>query len=142
MCSLDYGYATNPVANYAQAIENKKFTIVLSDLVKCSPKSDKSNSRIYNDSYLIVDGTRSILRLDPRIDPYNPYREDDNSSIKKVSKSNSKNNVYNLILHNDKGLQNLVIRITLYRNSNNCYVQLITQNTKTEVYTFNGYITL
>lgn len=135
-------HAINPENQYNQAIENRDFTIVLTDLVKQSSKSNKNDSRIFNDCYITVLGSKATLRLDPRLSTLLAYLEDNNSSIKKVSKSKSKNNVYILTIHSDRGFQNLSIRITLYKDSKDCYVQLITEKNKGEMYAFKGYLSI
>lgn len=142
MSSLGYSYATNPEYNYEQAIENKKFTIVFTDLVKYSPKSDKSNSRIYSDSYLSVDGNKAILRIDPKIDINNSYIVDHNSSVKKISKKSAKNSVYAIKLQGELSWLKYEAIVTLYKNSNICYIQFVNPNTREKLLAFNGYITL
>lgn len=123
-----------------ERIANNDFTIIITEVYNKNNQYNITPEKMYTDCYLTVKGTQSVLRIDPQIDERNSYIIDTDSSVENISKPNAKDKIYIIKLCGEQSWQNMEARVTLYKNSNICYVQIISKKYRNEKLGMKGYI--
>ena len=102
----------------------------------------KMHSKVINDCYISVDGDKAVFRTDPRISGLYTYVIDHQSYVRKVPNKRGENDIYLIRLSGDLSWLKYKARVTVYENSNKCFVQIFQLETNSKVCSFKGHIEL
>ena len=132
-----------------KALNEQKFIIKVNEFYLSSDNSanrspDKSPVKSATDSYISMQGSRAVIKFAPDLSPRPPFNyENIEDNAAEITKEKSKKNgdiQYSMIIKGEQNFQNRKVLITLYNNSNKCFVRVTNEILSYHVVDFTGEI--